>query len=332
VIDDEELVAKAARGHIDAYSSLVKKYSNAVYATALSIVRDYHTAQDIAQEAFVKAWFKLGDLQEKEKFGSWLFMITKRLCLDWLRKTRPTDRIESYPDLADQALNVETAVERRFLKERVWGAINHLDEPKRLVTIMYFISGFNAREISVYLNLSVSAVESRIKRSKETLKKELHGFMENELSNKKMGQEFHDDVLWRIVPRIVSIELPVSNLKRSIGWYHDILGTEVVHESQDTALLHLQGGNHVGVPALYLVQTQDKQRLSFLNTNTEIVHSVIDFYVPDLDRFHLFLTNQGVEVTGINYIAGLDRQGGFGFKDPDGNSLSACNVIFQRQI
>jgi RNA polymerase sigma factor (sigma-70 family) len=310
----------------------VKKYSNAVYATALSIVGDIHISQDVAQEAFVKAWFKLGDLEEKDKFGSWLFIITKRLCVDWLRKTRPTEPIESYPNLSDQAFSVESIVDRRLMKETVWAAINQLDESKRLVTIMYFISGFNAREISIYLNLSVTAVESRIKRSKEILKKELFGFMGNELATKKIGQEFHDEVLWKIVPRIVTIELPVSNLIKAISWYKNILGTEVVHESINTAMLRLQGGNRVGVPALYLVQTDDIQRVSFFNTNTNITHSVVDFFVPDLERFHLFLKDQEVEVTCINYIPGLECKGGFGFKDLDGNSLSACNVIFQGQV
>jgi RNA polymerase sigma factor (sigma-70 family) len=330
--DDGELVTRACRGNVEAYSSLVKKYSNAVYATALSIVRDFHIAQDVAQEAFVKAWFRLDELKGQDKFGSWLCIITRRLSIDCLRKNRPTENIESYADFTDQTLSVEAIVDQRLLKETVWAAINQLDETKRLVTIMYFISGFNAREISTYLNLSVSAVESRIKRAKVILRKELFVLMENEMATNQMGQEFHDEVLWKIVPRIVSIELPVSNLLHSIGWYNNILGTEVVHETVDTAMLRLQGGDRVGVPSLYLVQTDDKQRISFINTNTKITHSVIDFFVPDLERFHVFLTDQGVEVTSINYIPELDRKGGFGFKDLDGNSLSACNVTFQGQV
>ncbi|MEW9698144.1 sigma-70 family RNA polymerase sigma factor [Paenibacillus sp. SI8] len=329
---ERELVARARRGDVDAYSVLLGKYSNAVYATALSMIRDYHLAQDIAQEAFVKAWFKLGTLEQQEHFGGWLFMITKRLCVDWLRKERPAEPIDTYANLTDRADGVEAIVERRLVQQTIWDAVNQLDEAKRLVTILYYISGFTAREISQYLSLSISAVESRIKRSKEQLKKELLSYMAQELESNKVGKQFEEDVLWKIVPRISTIEIPVGDMTRAIHWYGQILGTKVVYQDGLTAMLHLQGGNRIGVPTLYLVQTDDPQRLSFFNTNTNIIHSVIDFFVPDLERFRFFLIDQGVEVTGINYIPGLEGMGGFGFKDPEGNSLSVCNVTHQGQV
>jgi RNA polymerase sigma factor (sigma-70 family) len=329
--EDRELVSKAARGDVESFSELVKKYSNAVYATALSVIRDFHIAQDIAQEAFVKAWFNLSDLEEMDKFGGWLLTITKRLCLDWIRKVKPVDPIESFPNLTNRE-NVEEIVYRRLMQVEVLDAINQLDEPKRLVTIMYYISGFSTKEISHFLNISISAVESRIRRSKEKLKKELIGIMEKEFAMKKMGEEFHEEVMWRIVPRIATIEIPVSNIRRSVEWYCRILGTKVVFESTDSAMLHLQGASRIGVPTLYLVQTDDyKNKISFLNTNTNIIHSVIDFYVPDLVKFHQFLSDQGVEVGTLNFNLGMEGKGGFGFKDPDGHLFSACNVTHQGQ-
>ncbi|KQL55492.1 hypothetical protein AN964_12925 [Heyndrickxia shackletonii] len=138
--------------------------------------------------------------------------------------------------------------------------------------------------------------------------------------------------MWRIVPRIATIEIPVTNIKASIDWYQKVLGTKVAHETDYDAMLHLQGGNRIGVPTLYLVQTESVRNLSFLNTNTNIIHSVIDFYVPDLERYHTFLKEQGVEVSGINFLPGMEGKGGFGFKDPDGNSLSVCNVTHQGQV
>lgn len=330
-MDDRELVDRASRGDTNAYAALVTKYSNAAYATAVSIVRDFHIAQDIAQEAFVKAWFKLNDLEDKSKFPGWLFMITRRLCLDWSKKKKKDENIESFPNIVDQH-NVEEIVQRKHLQETVWHAVNQLDDTNRLVTVMYFISGFTAKEISSFLDVSLSAVESRIRRSKEKLKKELFNLMEQTFTSKKMGEEFRDDVMWRIVPRIATIEIPVSNVKQSIEWYGKILGTKAVFEGEQAAMLHLQGGNRTGVPTLYLVETKDHARLSFLNTNTNVVHSVIDFYIPDLERFHSFLTEQGVEVTGINYIPNMPGMGGFGFKDPNGNLLSVTNVTHQGQV
>jgi RNA polymerase sigma-70 factor (ECF subfamily) len=319
---------------MDAYSTLLKKYSNAVYATALSIVRDFHSAEDLAQEAFVKAWFHLSKLEDGNKFGAWVCSIARRLCLDWLRKSKDfhMNSVETYHNVTDSQTNVEKIVERNLTKASIWEAINQLDEPKRLVTIMYFISGFSSTEISALLNISVSAVESRIKRSKNKLKKELVAVMQEALEEKKIGQDFHDDVMWRIVPRIATIEIPVSNLKRSIEWYCRNLGTRVVHETTTDAMLHLQGSNKIGVPTLFLCETDDvSNKLGFLNTNTNIRHSVIDFYVPDLVRFHKFLSDQGVNVGKLNYNIG-EGLGGFGFSDPDGNVFSACNIIHHGQV
>ncbi|MBS4172796.1 sigma-70 family RNA polymerase sigma factor [Bacillus sp. FJAT-49736] len=321
-----QYVKEAMNGDVNAYSLLVKKYSNATFATAIGIVKDPHIAQDLAQEALVKAWFQIGKLTQADKFSSWLYIITKRQCVDWIRKKKITEPIEHATHLYDERNNVEAVFYENYLKESIWNAINQLDEPKRIVTILYFISGFTIKEVSEYLNISMSAVESRIRRAKEKLKKELFEFMETKLSNNTPGKRIHEETMWRIVPRIATIEIPVSNIQASIEWYHNVLGTKVVHQSDHDAMLHLQGGNRVGVPTLYLVQTNSKERLTFENTNTKIVHSVIDFFIPDLNRYHSFLKNLGVEVTDINYLPGMENQGGFGFKDPDGNVLSACNV------
>ncbi|MGV3466781.1 MAG: sigma-70 family RNA polymerase sigma factor [Heyndrickxia sp.] len=326
------LVKDAINGDVNAYSILVQKYSNATYATAMSIVKDTHMSQDLAQEALVKAWFHLNKLTQAEKFGSWLYTLTKRLCFDWLKKEKKTEPMDVIHDLYDENNNVETVFNRILIKQSVWDAINQLDEPKRIVIILYFISGFAVKEISEYLDISVSAVESRIRRAKEKLKKELIHFMEAEYSNNQtVGQTIHDETMWRIVPRIATIEIPVTNIKASIDWYQQVLGVKVAHKSDYDAMLHLQGGNRIGVPTLYLVQTESMERLSFKNTNTNIIHSIIDFYVPDLERYHSFLKEQGVEVAEINFLPGMEGKGGFGFKDPDGNLLSACNVTHQGQ-
>ncbi|MBB2480162.1 sigma-70 family RNA polymerase sigma factor [Bacillus sp. APMAM] len=331
--EEHVLVNDAMNGDVNAYSILVQKYSNAAYATAMSMIRDTHIAQDLAQEALVKAWFNLSKLTNVEKFGSWLYTLTKRICLDWMKKEKKTEPIDSIPELTDDTNNVEAVYNRQYIKQTVWDAINQLDEPKRIVIILYFISGFTIKEISEYLNITVSAVESRIRRAKEKLKKELIHFMETEFSlNNTVGQTIHDETMWRIVPRIATIEIPVTNIKASIDWYQKVLGTKVAHETDYDAMLHLQGGNRIGVPTLYLVQTESVRNLSFLNTNTNIIHSVIDFYVPDLERYHTFLKEQGVEVSGINFLPGMEGKGGFGFKDPDGNSLSVCNVTHQGQV
>ncbi len=128
------------------------------------------------------------------------------------------------------------------------------------------------------------------------------------------------------VTRISSIEVPVSNLERSIDWYIKIIGLEVQHKDSQSAMLTL---NAKGVPTIFLVETESIEKLQFKNTRTNINHSVIDFYTSDLEGYYNFLIEQGVEVGKLNMHSGF---GGFGFRDPDGNSLSACNAIQQGQV
>lgn len=112
--------------------------------------------------------------------------------------------------------------------------------------------------------------------------------------------------------RLAIIEVPVSNLQNSIDWYTTILGMKVTWRGETEATVEL---NTPGSPQVFLVQTDEGNPLSFKN-------SVIDFYTNDLKGFHKFLTDRKVQVTRDE----VGDRGGFGFKDPDGNFLSAFNV------
>lgn len=85
---DAELVDKVCKGDMDAFSVLIGKYSNAVYGVAYGKLGDFHTAQDIAQEVFVKTYRKLPNLKEPEKLASWLYAVTARECMDWFRSNK----------------------------------------------------------------------------------------------------------------------------------------------------------------------------------------------------------------------------------------------------
>lgn len=325
---DDELVKKSLSGDYDAYAELVNKYSNLVYAVAISKTRDSHQSEDIAQEVFVKAWTKLSGLAEGEKFSSWLITITKNQCIDYFRKnTRSKEEsiVQEIPEPID-------TFQKFGLKDLIWDALDSLEEKYRIVVVMNYISGYTAKEIGCLLHISQSAIESRLRRAKEQLKRELLEVMaDTTFGTKRVGDAFAEEVMWRIVPRIATIEIPVSNIKQSIDWYGKVLGIKAVHQDETAAMLHLQGASRVGVPTLYLVQTDERVPLGFKNTNTGVIHSIIDFYIQDLERFHSFLKQEGVKVTDLNFFPG-SKMGGFGFEDPDGNLLSVTNVTHTGQI
>ncbi|MGE6629423.1 VOC family protein [Bacillus sp. NPDC077027] len=124
------------------------------------------------------------------------------------------------------------------------------------------------------------------------------------------------------IQSVATIEIPVKDIARASSWYQKHLGMNVMHQSDEDAMLNFQTDT---APSFYLVKTEDDKRLHFLNTSKGIRHGVIDVYVEDLKGFHQFLAEHGVQTTDIHILAAPDM-GGFGFEDIDGNALGATNM------
>jgi RNA polymerase sigma factor (sigma-70 family) len=314
----KEVVESACQGDIEAYSALVSKYSNAVYATAFNVVGDFHYAQDIAQEVFVKAWNSLGMLADKEKFGSWLFTITKRLSIDWLRKRNisfvPLTEAYNIPD----SVSVEERAEIEERKVNVLEALYTLDEKYRQVTIMYYISEFNSREISHFLNISLSAVESRLRRSKEILKKELFEMVQEALSSHRVDKDIEQKVIRRITG-VACINIPVRNIDESVGFYVNHLGCTLIRgilrtdDGESNAFIKLGNG-----PILLLHQEKEQFNIHFMRNGNPA--PMFELLIEDIMEFFLVLKNEGINVVGdINENSCGDR---FQVSDPDGNRIT----------
>lgn len=145
----------------------------------------------------------------------------------------------------------------------------------------------------------------------------------------KIKREGEDQIMVKkYISRISSVEIPVSDLEASVEWYTRILGLQVQHKGDAFAMLTFDA---VGVPGVFLCETRDTGRLQFENTNNGVIHSMIDFYTDDLKGFHEFLVAQGVQAGELKIDTNSDF-GGFGFRDPDGNLLGACNAIQRGQV
>ena len=88
VLEDDILVKKCLGGEKDAFGVLVSKYKDAVYGLAYSKVRNFHDAQDIAQESFIDAYKNLRSLKHPHRFSSWIYTIAANRCRMWLHNKR----------------------------------------------------------------------------------------------------------------------------------------------------------------------------------------------------------------------------------------------------
>lgn len=312
MLDEERvLVECACQGDVDAFSRLVSKYSNAVYSTAYSYLGDFHLAQDIAQEAFVKAWTNLNSLEERGKFGSWLFTITKRLSIDWIRKTSiPIITLQAIHNIADP-VSAEEIIEIRERAQTVWNALNSMDDRYREVTLLYYMSGFNTREISKFLNISVSSTESRLKRAKGKLKLELISLIEETLINNKVDEAFERRVLERL-QGVVVVYIPAIDLAQSAEWYEKFLGYKITHKGD---IWSLERPGYLKIILSEIGCTTHPIQFNWSNDTT----AVMMIGTPDIEEYHEFLKRKGVEVTDI---LNRDMCGkSFQMNDPAGNRI-----------
>ena len=178
--DDVQLIQRVLDGDETAFSMLVKKYQRSVHALAWRKIGDFHIAEDITQETFLKAYQKLSTLKEPQSFTSWLYVIAANCCKAWRRKkhlwTQPLETAggvemekATYSGYIS-AENARTMAEAQ--REVVKKLLAKLQESERTVITLYYLGGMTYEEISKFLGVSVAAIKNRLYRARNRLKKE----------------------------------------------------------------------------------------------------------------------------------------------------------------
>lgn len=162
-LSDGVLVGLAERGSLEAYDELMTRYRDPVLLTLRQIVTA-DAAQDIAQEAFLRAFRSLHQLREPERFGSWVFIIARNLAR---RRARRSAQIESAPLPIEQAdmlgancpVRAVLAAEQR---DTVRSALAELPEPLRIVLSLFYAEGWTAKSIADFLEIPLTTVNWRL--------------------------------------------------------------------------------------------------------------------------------------------------------------------------
>ncbi len=168
----------ARRGCAQSYGRIVLACQNTVTAIALAITRDVQASEDIAQEAFLKAWQQLNQLHNSGSFLPWLRQITRNLARDWLRANRNRPLSGEAAEIAigmaaDPALDgaEEMArVEEELAAEEI---ISALPEDSREALLLFYREGQSSQQVAMLLGLSDAAVRKRLSRARSTVREEL---------------------------------------------------------------------------------------------------------------------------------------------------------------
>lgn len=177
-IPDAELVRACRGGDKRAFDTLVGKHFGSVYAVAYARVADRETAEDLAQEVFLRAFLHLGSLDDPERFAAWVCRIARNLALDWLRRGQCGSRILPMVNLQDheQTLADPRAIEPRehaaqHEEHDVLGeAIRKLTVEQRELVLMHYIEDLSHGEIAQRLGMHRTTVCRHLQQSLKTLK------------------------------------------------------------------------------------------------------------------------------------------------------------------
>ena len=178
--NDVALIQRVLTGDETAFAELVKKHQKPVHTLAWRKIGDFHIAEDITQEVFLKVYQRLHILKDPNQFSGWLYVITANLCATWLRKKRiQTEPLEdTEPTMIQEDAYSQHVVEERAKttaesqREVVKKLLAKLKESERTVMTLHYLGEMTVAEISRFLGVSASTIKSRLRRARNRLKEE----------------------------------------------------------------------------------------------------------------------------------------------------------------
>ena len=177
-MDEKALIGQILAGDQDAFARLVQAYQKPVYNLCLRMVSNPTDAEDLAQEAFVKAWKGLRFYKHEAAFSTWLYRLTSNVCIDFLRRQKKTVSLtveEDAPELEvpDAAPLPEEQVLNKEKQQAVAAAMAQLEEEYRLALTLRVVDDLTYEQIAEVLDIKVGTVKSRIARARERMRKML---------------------------------------------------------------------------------------------------------------------------------------------------------------
>ena len=151
------------------FCECIRQHEKSMYALAFSILKNENDAADIMQEAILKAYCNMDNLQDKKKFKSWILSIVHNTAIDFLRKLRETVDIEDQWDFSAPESPIDVAT-----KLTVWDAIQKLKLPYQTVVILFYYDNLPIQKISDITSTPAVTVRQQLFRARKMLAKLLN--------------------------------------------------------------------------------------------------------------------------------------------------------------
>ncbi|MGA2222491.1 MAG: sigma-70 family RNA polymerase sigma factor [Verrucomicrobiia bacterium] len=171
--DDETLVAKTQRGEKEAFDILAERYKERLYATIYHMTSNHEDANDLVQDALIKAYKSIGSFKSQSSFYTWVYRIAVNRTINFLKRRKNRNHyslddidgnIQTDPDFVElmSHMTPRREVELNELQEKLNEALQKLSEPHRAVVIMHDVQGMTHADIAKVMKCSEGTVRSRL--------------------------------------------------------------------------------------------------------------------------------------------------------------------------
>ena len=238
---DTQLIQRVLNGDDTAFSELVKKYQKQVHTLAWRKIGDFHIAEEITQDTFLRAYQKLRTLKKPQRFASWLYVIAANRCNTWLQKKQRRTQLfknksrirPEKPSYSEYVVEENERISIEAQREVVKKLLAKLEESERTVMTLHYFAEMSCTEIGTFLGVSANTIKSRLRRAQQRLKKE-EPVIREALENFKISPNLTETIM-REVSRI-KLEAPFSS-KPLVPW-------TVAASTLAVVLLMFGFGNH----------------------------------------------------------------------------------------
>jgi len=183
--EELHLVERAKNDDREALRTLIDLHKDRLFAFIWRIIRHHHDAEEVCQEAFLKAFASLDSFSTKYRFSTWLFTIGYRVCLNRMRRKRMlTGELEWAADTQqadDNSAATLESEEASRLREQVWSAVDRLSVPQRATVLLFYRHDMGCQDIARVLELPVATVKSHLHRARLRLREMLESLGDHEL-------------------------------------------------------------------------------------------------------------------------------------------------------
>ena len=223
VEDDVQLIHRILSGDAEAFTALVRKHQKGVHALAWRKIGDFHYAEEVTQDVFVRVYKHLPQLKDHSLFSGWLYVIADRLCSTWLQENKSL--IGSVEDV--RVVEIQRTSYERYISEQqerdarehrqdlVKKLLEKLPESERTVMTLYYLGEMTTKEIGKFLGVSVHTITSRLQRARKRLQQDEELLVQEVLGSVPLSTNLTES----IVQKVADIKLtPPTTGKPLLPW------------------------------------------------------------------------------------------------------------------